>query len=75
MKEEFGPVHTFSDLDIDERKNVQLNVLCCLLYDIEYYYISYGIYWYINALYFYCKNAQNIPVRSVQNKVSRDLGT
>ena len=43
------------------------------LYDIEYYYISYGNTGTLMRRIFTVKNPQKIPVRSVQNKVSRDL--
>ena len=43
------------------------------LYDIEYYYISYGNISTLMRLIFIVKNPPKIPVRSVENKVSRDL--
>ena len=43
------------------------------MYDIEYYYISYGNTGILMRQIFIVKNPQKIPVRSVQNKVSRDL--
>jgi hypothetical protein len=73
MIEEFGPAHTFSGLNIYERKKVQLSFSMLSLYDIEYYYISYGNSGTLMRLIFIVKYSPKIPVRSVQNKVSRDL--
>jgi hypothetical protein len=74
MIEEFGPAHAFSGLNIHERKKVQLSFSMLSLYDIEYYYISYGNTGTLMRQIFIVKNPPpKIPVRSVQNKVSRDL--
>jgi hypothetical protein len=47
-------------------------MLC--LYDIGYYYISYGNTGTLMHQIFIVKNPPKIPVHSVLNKVSRDLG-
>jgi hypothetical protein len=47
-------------------------MLC--LYNIEYYHISYSNTGTLMRRIFIVKNPPKIPVRSVQNKVSHDLG-
>jgi hypothetical protein len=63
MIEEFGPAHT-----IYERKKVQLSFSMLSLFDIEYYYISYGNTGTLMRRIFIVKIPPKIPVHLYKTK-------
>jgi hypothetical protein len=68
MIEEFGPAHTFSGLNIYEREKVQLSFSMLSLYDIEYYYISYGNTGTLMRRISIAKNPQNFQFALYKTK-------
>jgi hypothetical protein len=75
MIEEFGPAHTFSGLNIYKGKNVHLNTLCflCMILNTIIFRTVILVHQIECAEFLFLKMLQKIPIRSVQNTVSRDL--